>query len=60
MRRTWSTSPSSKPRGSPGDAAMDMIQLASHIDHTVLRPDAKQVEIERACKVARELGCAGV
>lgn len=39
---------------------MDIAQLASHIDHTVLRPDALQGDIERACQVARELGCAGV
>ena len=41
-------------------AAMDTTQLASHIDHTVLRPDAQQVDIERACAVARDLGCAAV
>jgi deoxyribose-phosphate aldolase len=39
---------------------MDIPELASHIDHTVLRPDARQVDVERACQVARELGCAGV
>jgi deoxyribose-phosphate aldolase len=39
---------------------MDIAHLASHIDHTVLRPDALQGDIERACQVARELGCAGV
>lgn len=39
---------------------MDIARLASHIDHTVLRPDALQRDIERACHVARELGCAGV
>jgi deoxyribose-phosphate aldolase len=39
---------------------MDIAQLASHIDHTVLRPDALHGDIERACQVARELGCAGV
>lgn len=39
---------------------MDIAELASHIDHTVLRPDARQVDVERACQVARELGCAGV
>lgn len=39
---------------------MDTAQLASHIDHTVLRPDAQTVDIERACEVARQLGCASV
>jgi deoxyribose-phosphate aldolase len=39
---------------------MDIAELASHIDHTVLRPDARQVDVERACQVARELGCAAV
>lgn len=39
---------------------MDSNQVASHIDHTVLRPDARREDIERACQVARELGCAGV
>lgn len=42
------------------ELAMDIGQLASHIDHTVLQPDARQADIERACQVARELGCAGV
>jgi len=40
--------------------ALSVEAIASHIDHTVLRPDAKQVDIERACKLARELRCAGV
>jgi deoxyribose-phosphate aldolase len=39
---------------------MNPIELASHIDHTVLRPDAQTVDIERACEVARQLGCASV
>jgi deoxyribose-phosphate aldolase len=39
---------------------MNIAELASHIDHTVLRPDARQAEVERACHVARELGCAAV
>lgn len=39
---------------------MDGNQLAAHIDQTVLRPDARREDIERACQVARELGCAGV
>src|SRR5688572_16768270 len=39
---------------------MDVSDLASHIDHTVLKPDARRTDIERACEVARQLGCAGV
>jgi deoxyribose-phosphate aldolase len=39
---------------------MEISNLASHIDHTVLKPDARRVDIERACEVARQLGCAGV
>lgn len=39
---------------------MDTAQLASHVEHTILRPDARQVDVERACRVARELGCAAV
>lgn len=39
---------------------MDIADLASHIDHTVLKPDARRTDIERACEVARRLGCAGV
>jgi deoxyribose-phosphate aldolase len=39
---------------------MDIAELASHIDHTVLRPDARRADVEQACQVARELGCAGV
>jgi deoxyribose-phosphate aldolase len=35
-------------------------ELASHIDHTVLQPDARRADIERACTVARDLGCAGL
>lgn len=42
------------------ELAMDIGQLARYIDHTVLQPDARQAEVERACQVARELGCAGV
>jgi deoxyribose-phosphate aldolase len=34
--------------------------LAAHIDHTVLRPEAGRADIERACQVALDLGCAGV
>lgn len=39
---------------------MDVAALASHIDHTVLLPDARQADVERACQVARESGCAAV
>jgi deoxyribose-phosphate aldolase len=39
---------------------MDRQQLAGRIDHTVLRPDARRADVERACAVARELGCASV
>ena len=34
--------------------------LASRIDHTVLHPDARRADVERACMVARDLGCAGL
>ena len=39
---------------------MEIAHLASHIDHTVLKPDARRADIERACEVARQLGCAAV
>lgn len=39
---------------------MDTAQLARHIDHTILRPDAQQIDVQRACQVARDLGCAAV
>lgn len=39
---------------------MNRNQLASHIDHTLLRPEATRADIERACQVAIELGCAGL
>jgi deoxyribose-phosphate aldolase len=35
-------------------------ELASHIDHTVLRPDARAADVDHACRVARALGCAAV
>jgi deoxyribose-phosphate aldolase len=38
----------------------DQAELASYIDHTVLKPDARRADIERACTVARDLGCAGL
>ena len=39
---------------------MAIADLAGHIDHTVLKPDARRADIERACEVARRLGCAGL
>jgi deoxyribose-phosphate aldolase len=39
---------------------VDTSELASHIDHTVLAPDARRTDIEHACQVARDLGCAAV
>ena len=39
---------------------MDSDSLASHIDHTVLKPDARRADIEHACELALQLGCAGV
>jgi deoxyribose-phosphate aldolase len=39
---------------------VDAIDLASHIDHTVLRPEARRADIELACGVALELGCAAI
>jgi deoxyribose-phosphate aldolase len=39
---------------------MDARQLASHLEHTLLRPEAGRSDIEAACKLGRELGCAAV
>jgi deoxyribose-phosphate aldolase len=39
---------------------MDPRQLASHLEHTLLRPEATRADIELACQVGRELGCAAV
>jgi deoxyribose-phosphate aldolase len=39
---------------------MDVARLASHLDHTILRPDARQIDVEQACRVARDFGCAAV
>jgi deoxyribose-phosphate aldolase len=39
---------------------VDIVELASHIDNTVLAPDARRADIERACQVAVQLGCAAV
>jgi len=35
-------------------------QLARHIDHTMLRPEARRADIERVCREAVDLGCATV
>jgi deoxyribose-phosphate aldolase len=35
-------------------------ELAGQIDHTMLRPEATRADIERACQVAVDLGCAGL
>jgi deoxyribose-phosphate aldolase len=39
---------------------MDARQLASHLEHTLLRPEARRADIEAACQLGRELGCAAV
>jgi deoxyribose-phosphate aldolase len=39
---------------------MDVVDLAAHIDHTILWPDARASDIEQACQVARDRGCASV
>jgi deoxyribose-phosphate aldolase len=57
MREAVSTSR----RMSPGPSeVLDQFDLAARIDHTALRPEARHSDIERACHVARELGCAAV
>ncbi|HEX5466574.1 MAG TPA: deoxyribose-phosphate aldolase [Candidatus Limnocylindrales bacterium] len=54
------------PQLSPGtmsassEPPLDGHRLAARIDHTVLRPEARRADIERACAVARDLGCAGL
>ena len=40
--------------------AVDVVRLAAQIDHTVLRPEAQPSDIVRACRVARDLACAGI
>ena len=37
-----------------------MINLASHIDHTILKPTTTHIEIEKICKEAMEWGFAAV
>lgn len=44
----------------PGDAAYDDRQLAATIDHTLLRPDATAMAIDRLCDEAIEHGFAAV
>ena len=44
----------------PGAASPSAASVAELIDHTVLRPEAVAADIERACQVAIQLGCAGV
>jgi deoxyribose-phosphate aldolase len=39
---------------------MNVDELARHIDHTILRPDAGRADIELACRVARQFGTAGI
>jgi deoxyribose-phosphate aldolase len=39
---------------------MEPRQLAGHLEHTLLRPEARRADIELACQVGRELGCAAV
>jgi deoxyribose-phosphate aldolase len=39
---------------------VDSTRLASHLEHTLLRPEAGRTDIERACRVALELGCAAI
>ena len=36
--------------------AMDARHLASHLEHTLLRPEARRADIEAACQLGRELG----
>jgi len=52
-RRSSATLPESAP-------SIGRRELARHLDHTVLRPDAGRAEIEAACHAARDLGCAGL
>jgi deoxyribose-phosphate aldolase len=42
------------------EPAVDSTRLASHLEHTMLRPEAGRADIERACRVALELGCAAI
>lgn len=44
----------------PLAATPALASMAELIDHTVLRPEAVAADIERACRVAIQLGCAGV
>jgi deoxyribose-phosphate aldolase len=48
----------------PGvDSQADQVNarlLARHIDHTMLRPEARRADIERVCREAVDFGCATV
>ena len=46
-------------RGIRREEDVDDSELASHIDHTVLEPDAGRSDIERACEVARAARVCG-
>jgi deoxyribose-phosphate aldolase len=51
------------PTESRPSAQTDLVNarlLARHIDHTMLRPDARRADIERVCREAVEFGCATV
>ncbi len=48
------------PDRSAQDLALNPVWLAGRIDHTILRPDARRAELERACELARGLGCGAV
>jgi deoxyribose-phosphate aldolase len=39
---------------------VDRDQLAEHVEHTLLRPEARRADIERVCRSAMELGCVAV
>lgn len=47
-------------RPSQHDDVKGRDELAARIDHTVLHPEARRSDIERACQVARARGCASV
>ena len=39
---------------------MEPREILSHVDHTLLRPEATRAEIEALCREAQEYGCASV
>ena len=49
-----------EPRTATSKDQLTPRQLARHIDHTMLRPEARRADIERVCREAVELGCATV